>query len=143
MLMDDRLVALNAVIGHCRELAELYRGDRTGVDAEAQSLFERCGEDYDAFADQLAGQVRAMGELPAEEDPERLGVERFAVDLKSLFSARRDASLAETFDGIEDQLEQAVADALKHELPDGLAESLARLRTLISQHRDSLGDLSR
>ncbi|WP_348674334.1 hypothetical protein [uncultured Abyssibacter sp.] len=95
--MDDRLVALNAVIGHCRELAELYRGDRTGVDAEAQSLF----------------------------------------------SARRDASLAETFDGIEDQLEQAVADALKHELPDGLAESLARLRTLISQHRDSLGDLSR
>ena len=142
MLMDDRLVALNEVLSHCRELAELYRGDRMGVDSDTQALFERSGEAHDRFADHLSGQIRALGELPAEEDPERLGVERLATDLKSFFSGQRDTSLADTFEQTEAKLDQAITTALGHDLPDAIRQALQQHRSVVTQHRQALSGLA-
>lgn len=137
MLMDERLVALNTVLGHCRELAELYGGDRMAVDAQSKALFEDCARAHDRFADELATEIRRQGDLPAEEDPERLGVERLVADVKSFFSPRREASLAETFAEIESRLDQALG-AARAQVDAPMDQLLAQHQAAVRRHLDAL-----
>lgn len=142
MLMDERLVALNTVIGHCRELAELYAGDRMAVDASSKALFDDCARAHAAFADRLAAEIRRQGDLPAEEDPERLGVERLVADVKSLLSPRREAALADTFAEVEARLAQALDEARSQVGAAQLDALLAEHQVTVRRHLESLRQVS-
>jgi uncharacterized protein (TIGR02284 family) len=118
LIRDERQAALNDIIEHCRQAAELYR-EAAGLtrDGSLAALFASIGRLRGELAAGLAPHVRRLGDLPAAPDRDRETVAELTARIKSaLAEDERLELLAERQRG-EDELQRLVAAALRQELP--------------------------
>ncbi len=138
MLIEERIVALNDVVANAQRLVTVYRGEDERVPEQQHAVFARCAQDHESLIAQVEGCVRELGALPREEDPERLGLDKLFVDLRSLLAEDPMAAIVEALLTGEQELHTALQEALQHELPQAAAATLQAHQDTVAEHRQTL-----
>ncbi len=121
--------ALDAVAEECRDVADYYRTARhiAGQKPLAE-LFGQLEVRRNAFADELAAEIRRMGNIPDAPDAEREALEHLAIRLKALLAIDERHALIESCRKMEEKLTETVEEAMQHDLPAGTLQLLRRLQ---------------
>jgi uncharacterized protein (TIGR02284 family) len=121
--------ALDAVAEECRDVADYYRTARhiAGQEPLAE-LFGQLEARRNAFADDLAAEIRRMGNIPDVPDADREALEHLAVRVKTLLATDKGHALIESCRKMEERLTETVEEAMQHDLPASTLQLLRRLQ---------------
>ncbi len=142
MLRDDRQVALNQVLVACEEAAErhLLAAERLADDAESALLASLARERADV-AEELAEEVRRLGDLPDTPDADREAVEEVIGWIKTALGGDEREHLLAQADKDEAILAQRLDAALAQDLAAATREVLERLGDQVPRARRRLARL--
>lgn len=138
MPISDEELALDEVARLCRDLADHYgKATRVARHARVVALLNDLAHSRRRMVVQIEEQIRAMGNLPVDDDPDRETIGRLATRFKSLL--RGDTALLEDSEEYEEELARRIAVALDLAQP---APAILQLRQMAMEAVTARGQLS-
>lgn len=139
LLRDDRQAALNRVETLCLAGADHYESAAGQArDTALANVFREMAQRRRAQAEGLAPHIRAIGDLPKQPDPDREALDHVLDGIRMLLSRDEGAELIEQRLREENDLLEAVRDAMKLDFPAPTQEALLRMGEEIESERARL-----
>jgi uncharacterized protein (TIGR02284 family) len=137
-LRDPTESAVNGVKSCAEKSAHLYEdAAKRASDPEVRELFDRVAAERRALTRRLSDEVRSMGELPEDPDPDAEFVHRVVNAVRAFF-AEEDRALLEDRERAEAELAEAIESALSVEVEGGLRRLLVVTQQRIAALRARL-----
>jgi hypothetical protein len=142
VLRDPAEADLNALLARTRRTADLCERLAGEAGAELAAGLEELARRHRQHADALEAQVRALGALPMDVDPDAETVEQMLARARAALAglAGRDADRARARDALraEEELALDLDAAAAHTLPPAGRTALAELRETLEAGRARL-----
>jgi uncharacterized protein (TIGR02284 family) len=141
MLRDDLQTALNDVVVACLEAADGYEAAAGLLDEAALAArFRELADRRRAAAEELAQDLRALGDLPRTPDSDFEAVEIAVSHLKAWLAEDPERSVLDERLAAEVRIADAVAEALAQpDLPEDARQRLEHLRDEVAAAQGQLG----
>ena len=138
MLRSEAQATVSELAVKLRDAADRY-ADAAGHSSGARAaLFARLAGRHQENALRLEQQIRSLGDLPREPDPERETFERLAAHLKATLHADPDAVFIEEGQRMEAAIATLIHDTLKVPLPETVQPVLRQIQQEVADAQRQL-----
>lgn len=139
LLRNETQMALSQVETLCFEAADRAAAAVVRSGGELARLFDVLAQQHREFAEELAGHIRALDDLPQQPDPDRETIDEMLSSIKALLSGDAQQTLIDECIRIEQALLDAATAALHANVP---AAAQSVLQRIASHAEQALRDLS-
>ncbi|MDX1650646.1 MAG: DUF2383 domain-containing protein [Myxococcota bacterium] len=143
LLRDPVEADLNALLARTRRTADLLEQLAGEAEPGLGTLFRELAAAHRARADELETEVRQLGALPMDVDPDAETLEQALARLRAAVAGvTGHADRARALDRLraEEELGRLLDDAASHELPARARAALDRLRETVEAARTKLAE---
>jgi len=141
---DQTISTLNSLIETLKDGQDGFRAAAEGLtDPQTKAIFQQYARERAQMAQELQGEVRALG-----GDPEKAGsmsgsVHRGWINIKSAVTGKDDASIISEAERGEDVAKRAYDEALKASLPASVSAVVSRQAVQVRAAHDKVRSLER
>ncbi len=136
-MRDEKTVALDNVVINCRIAADQYD---TAVSILENKYFVEKFKELSKARKLVAGkveeQIREMGFLPMDTDPDRQALRELITWVKSLTASDERLALLEKFESIEKDIQKSIEEAYQKDIPKESRKTLDELNREIEETRN-------